>query len=53
MVITIKTNASVNIEDSVAEVDPQLFFQRLIVFIQPEESIMLLNMRFKQHQDYC
>ena len=37
MVITIKTNASVSIEDSVVEVDPQLFFQRLIVFIQPEE----------------
>ena len=34
MVIIIKTNASVNIEDSIVEVDPQLFFQRLIVFIQ-------------------
>ena len=37
MVIIIKTNASVNIQDSVVEVDPLLFFQRLIVFIQPEE----------------
>ena len=37
MVIIIKTNASVNIADSVVEVDPRLFFQRLIVFIQPEE----------------
>ena len=37
MTITIKTNASVNIEASVVEVDPQLFFQRLVVFIQPEE----------------
>ena len=37
MVIIIKTNSSVNIQDSVVEVDPLLFFQRLIVFIQPEE----------------
>ena len=38
MTITIKTNASVNIEASVVEVDPQLFFQRfLVVFIKPEE----------------
>ena len=35
--IIIKTNVSVNIEDSVVEVDPRLFLQRLIVFIQPEE----------------
>ena len=27
----------VNIEDRRVEVDPRLFFQRLIVFIQPEE----------------
>ena len=37
MVIIIKTNASVNIEDSVVDVEPRLFLQRLIVFIQPEE----------------
>ena len=35
MPIIIKINAFVNIEDSVVEVDPRLFFQRLIVFIQP------------------
>ena len=35
--IIIKANASVNIEDIVVEVDLQFFFQRLIVFIQPEE----------------
>ena len=33
MAITIKTNASVNIEDSVIEVDPKLCFQILIAFI--------------------
>ena len=37
MAITIKTNASVNIEDSLVEVDTHLFSQRLIVSIQPEE----------------
>ena len=37
MVITIKTNASVNNEDTVVEVDTQLLFHRLIVFNQPEE----------------
>ena len=37
MAIVIKTNASVNIEDSVVEVDPRLFFQRLMVFFQTEE----------------
>ena len=37
MTITIKTNASVNIEKGMVEVDIQLFFQRLIVFTQPEE----------------
>ena len=37
MAIIIKTNASNNIEDSVVDVDPQSFFQRLIVFTQPEE----------------
>ena len=37
MTITIKTNASVTIEKGMVEVDIQLFFQRLIVFTQPEE----------------
>ena len=37
MTITIKTNASVNIEKGMVEVDIQLFFQRLIVFTQPEK----------------
>ena len=37
MLIIIKTNASVNIEDSLVEVDPRLFSQWLIVFVQPEE----------------
>ena len=32
MVIITKTYASVNIQDRVAEVDPRLFFQSLIVF---------------------
>ena len=32
-VIIIKTNTSVNIQDNVVEVDPRLFFQKLIVFI--------------------
>ena len=35
--IIIKTNASVDIGDSVVGVDPRLFFQVLIVFNQPEE----------------
>ena len=38
MAIIIKTSDSVNIKDSVVKVDPQLFFQRLIVSIQPEEG---------------
>ena len=38
MTIIIKTNACVNIEDRVVEIDPRFFFQRLIVFIQPEET---------------
>ena len=37
MVIIIKINASVNIEDGVVEADPWFFFQRLIIFIQLEE----------------
>ena len=37
MVIIVKTNASFNIEDSVVDVDPRLFIQRLIVFIQPKD----------------
>ena len=37
MAIIIKTKASNNIEDSVVDVDPHSFFQRLIVFIQLEE----------------
>ena len=37
MAIITKTNAFVNIEESVVEVDPRLFFERLIVFIQLEE----------------
>ena len=39
MTIIIKTSDSVNIKDSVVKVDPQLFFQRLIVSIQPEEDV--------------
>ena len=35
MVIIIKNNTSVSIEDCLVEVDPRLPFQRLIVFIQP------------------
>ena len=35
--IIIKTNAPVNIEDNIVEVDPWLFFQSLIVFIRLEE----------------
>ena len=38
MAIIIKTSDSVNIKDTVVKVDPQLFFQRLIVSIQPEED---------------
>ena len=30
----------VNIEDSVVEVDPQLFFQRLFVSIQPDKDAL-------------
>ena len=37
MAIIIKTKVSFNIEDSVVEDDPRLFFQRLIVFIETEE----------------
>ena len=37
MTITIKTSASVSIEGSVVEIDPQLFVKILIVFIQPEK----------------
>ena len=37
LLIIIKTNTSVNIEDTVVEVDPRLLFHRLIVFNQPEE----------------
>ena len=37
MCITIKINASLNIGDIVVKVDPQLFFQRIFVFIQQEE----------------
>ena len=37
MVIIIKTNASANIEDSLVDVDHRLFFEKLIVFTQPEE----------------
>ena len=37
MAIIIKTNVSVNIEDSVVEVHPRLFFERLIAFIQLEK----------------
>ena len=37
MCITIKINASLNIGDIVVKVDPQLFFQRIFVFIQHEE----------------
>ena len=37
MAIIIKTNAPVNIEDSVVEVDPRLFFRRLIVSNQRGE----------------
>ena len=40
MVIIIKTKIN---EDSVAEVDPRLFLQRLIVFIQPEEINDVFN----------
>ena len=36
--ITIKPNDSDNIKDSLVEADPQLFFQKLLVFIQPEED---------------
>ena len=46
MAIIIKTNASVNIEDSVEEDDPWLFFQRLIVSIQPEEINNAFNYEF-------
>ena len=46
MAIIIKTNASVNIEDSVEEDDPWLFFQRLIVSIQPEEINNAFNCEF-------
>ena len=38
MAIPIKTKDPVNIKDSVVEVNSQLFFQRLIVSIQPEED---------------
>ena len=37
MPITMKSKSSINIDTVAVEVDPQLFFQRLIVFIQPEE----------------
>ena len=40
MVIIIKTKIN---EDSVVEVDPRLFLQRLIVFIQPEEINDVFN----------
>ena len=46
MVIFINTNASVHIQGSVVEVDPQLLFQRLIVFIQPEEINDAFNYEF-------
>ena len=36
--ITIKVNDCVNIKDSVVDVDPQLFFQRWIVSIQPDKD---------------
>ena len=34
MAITMKTKASVDLGDVTIQVDPQLFFQRLIIFIQ-------------------
>ena len=37
MPITMNIKSSVNIDSVTVEVDSQLFFQRLIVFIQPEE----------------
>ena len=36
MPITMKSKSSVNTVDILVEVDPQLFFQRLIIFIQPD-----------------
>ena len=46
MAIIIKTNACLIIEDSIVEVGPRLLFQKLLVFIQPENSMMLLIMSF-------
>ena len=40
MTIIIKTNASFNIEDSVVEDDPRLFFQRLFSLNQQNSTIL-------------
>ena len=46
MAIIIKINACLIIEDSIVEVGPWLLFQKLLVFIQPESSMMVLIMSF-------
>ena len=47
IIIITKTNASVNIGDSIVEGDSRLFFLMLIVFIQPEEINYAFNFSFE------
>ena len=37
MAVTMKSNSSITLGDVTVKVDPQLFFQRLVLFIQPED----------------